>query len=108
MIKKKILIGIAAYNEEKNIGHLLRSILSQKGDNFKIENIIVACDGCTDRTSIVAGKFQKNYPLIKVINDNRRKGKTSRLNEFYRMLKSDIFITLDADIILAHKYVVSE
>lgn len=107
-ISKTVTIGIPAHNEGKNIASLLQSILTQKTDNFIIEKIIVACDGCTDNTAEIVKQFSKQYPVINVIHDGKRLGKASRLNQFYRNLSSDIFITFDGDVTLGNNFVISE
>ena len=108
IIKKTVTIGIPAYNEEKNIASLLNSILLQKGNNFKIDKIIVACDGCTDKTPEIVAIFSKKFPSVKLINDQRRLGKNTRLNKFYADLTSDIFISFDADITIKDCNLVSK
>lgn len=106
--KKTVTIGIPAHNEERNIRELLRSILKQKGDNFIIEKIIVTCDGCTDKTADYVKSLQKEFPLIQLIDDGKRMGQAARLSEFYKTVLSDILITFDGDILLAHKKVIYE
>ena len=98
--KKTVTIGIPAHNEEANIKNSLESILSQKRDNFKLEKIIVICDGCDDATEDKAREFSKKYPIIEVVSDGQKRGKSQRLNELYQMNRSDIVVTFDADIVL--------
>lgn len=105
---KTLTIGISAHNEEANIAKLLDSVLSQKRDLFKLEKIIVACDGCTDKTAVIATKYAKSNKFIRVINDGKRLGKAERLNHFYKNNKSDIILILDADVVLSHKSVIDE
>lgn len=91
-----ISIGIPAYNEEANIGHLIHAILKQKQDGFLLKEIIVISDGSNDKT----------IEIMKTINDSRiitidskeRKGKAKRLNEINDMFTGDILVLLDADI----------
>lgn len=106
--KKTVFVGIPAHNEEKNIASLLKDILAQKGDSFILEGVAVACDGCTDNTAAIVAGFAKKSPLVTVIDDGRRVGQAARLNEFYRDLKSDIFITFDADVTLSNASVIEE
>jgi poly-beta-1,6-N-acetyl-D-glucosamine synthase len=106
-MKKNVVIGIPAHNEEQNIANLLDSILVQKQNNFSLESIIVACDGCTDKTSNIVKSYQKKNLIIKLINDGKRVGQAERLNNFYKSINADIFITFDADTILANPKVVS-
>lgn len=106
MKKKTVTVGIPAHNEEKNIARLIAGILSQKGNNFVLESVVIVCDGCTDNTaSIVRGIAQKNK-LVKCFDDGRRTGQAQRLNELYKTLESDIFITFDADVQTAHASVI--
>lgn len=107
-IMKTVTIGIPAHNEEINIPRLLDSIIKQRKSNFTIESLTVACDGCTDNTANIVRGYSEKYPWIKVIDDNQRLGQAGRLNNFFRANNSDIFITFDADIILAHDHVIEE
>lgn len=107
---KKIItatIGIPAHNEERNIKTLLSSILTQKvSKKFALNHIIVACDGCTDKTASIVKKMHKLDRRIEVINDGKRLGQIGRLNNFYKIVNDDIFITFDADTRLGTNYVV--
>ena len=40
-------IGIMAYNEEANIGRLLKAVLSQKLKTVAITEIVVVASGCS-------------------------------------------------------------
>ncbi len=100
--RTSVSIGIAAYNEQNTIGQLLVSILKQKKHTFNLRKIIVVSDGSTDKTNaIVCGLAKQNHE-IQLSYDSRRLGKSERLNQLYRMNTSDVFIQLDADIVLAH------
>jgi len=100
MKKTTLTVGIAAYNEERNIGHLLNSILKQRQEIFNLEQIIVACDGCTDNTVIIVQKYAKKYSFIKLLNETERIGKSLALNKIYTLASSDFLLTFDADVLL--------
>src|SRR3989344_782711 len=100
MNKQTLTVGIAAYNEEKNIDHLLKSILRQRQEIFSLEQIIVACDGCTDNTVSIVQKFVKKYNFIKLLNESERIGKSLALNKIYTLASSDFLLTFDADVLL--------
>jgi|SRR6185369_6648485 len=108
MKKFTVTIGIPAHNEENNITSLLEAILKQRGDNFVLREIIVVCDGCTDKTADVVKALSKHHALIKIINDGRRLGKAARMNALYKHLQNDVFISFDADVILGNDQVISE
>lgn len=106
--KLSLTIGIPAHNEERNIVHMLTALLKQKSDFFRLEKIIVMCDGCTDYTEPLARRISDTNKKVLVINDKKRKGKATRLNEIYHMSKSDIVVTIDADLLLDSKTVLNE
>jgi glycosyltransferase involved in cell wall biosynthesis len=106
--KPTITIGIPTFNEEANIGKLLESILSQKKENFLLEKIIVYSDGSTDNTVSNVEIFSKKFPIVKLIKGKKRLGKAVRLNKLYKLNKSLIYITFDADIVLGNENVLEE
>jgi glycosyltransferase involved in cell wall biosynthesis len=110
-MRKKVYtvsIGIPAHNEEINIKNLLRSVLNQRGDNFKIQKIYVLCDGCTDNTAAEAKNIASIDKRVIVITDSKRKGKSQRLNRFYQLNQSDIAINFDADVTLVGNRVIQK
>lgn len=106
MKTKKIFsvsVGIPAYNEEKNIINLLKSILAQKQISFQLKKIYVVSDGSTDKTELIVKKFTENHSSIEVVADGKRLGKNKRLSQIYKLNSSDILIQMDGDVILADK-----
>jgi cellulose synthase/poly-beta-1,6-N-acetylglucosamine synthase-like glycosyltransferase len=103
--KLTVTVGIPAYNEEANIANLLKSILAQKQDNYKLEKIIVISDGSTDST-VNKAKSIKSIRLD-VLDEKKQKGKSYRLNQMFKLNKSDILVLLDADSLL-HKNALTE
>ncbi|MBI2667834.1 glycosyltransferase [Candidatus Woesearchaeota archaeon] len=81
-------IVIPAYNEEKYISSTLDSIKSQ---DFKDYEIIVVCNGCTDKTFNIAKKYTKNAIELKERNVIKAKNKGASLSRY------DKIIFLDAD-----------
>ena len=90
-------IGIMAYNEEANIGHLLKALVSQKISRCFIREIVVVVSGCTDDTESIARRFNASNPQIRVINQPNREGKSSAINLFLRNIHSDIVVLESAD-----------
>ena len=62
-----VSVGIMAFNEEKNMGRLLKALLSQELKKVRIEEIIVVSDGSTDKTNEIVKE------LIEYINNNLNK-----------------------------------
>lgn len=98
--KLTLTIGISAYNEKANIKNMIESVLKQKGNSFMLENILIILDGCTDNTLKIVKALAKKDRRIKVAFDGKRMGKTTRLNQIYKMNESELIGTFDADIVL--------
>lgn len=104
--KKTVTIYIPVYNEENNINFLLESILGQKGNSFDLEKIVVVNDGSTDNTKEIVLKMSEKFSSIVLLDDGKRLGKIDRLNQIYKLNKSEILILFDGDLILDSSYVI--
>jgi glycosyltransferase involved in cell wall biosynthesis len=84
-------IVIPAHNEEGVIGRLLRPLV-ENAEPGELE-VVVACNGCTDRTAEVAAGF----PGVRVL-DLSQPSKAAALNEGDRAASRFPRIYLDADV----------
>ncbi len=91
-----ITIGTCAWNEEKNISHVLSELLSQKGKGWEIKEILVYSDGSKDKTVKKAKEI--NSTKIRVIQSRNQKGKAHGINLILKQAKGDIVALFDADI----------
>lgn len=92
MIKKKFLLLIPAYNEEKNIEKVIKKILVFR----KLIDFLIINDGSDDRTQKIVSKYKN----IKLINNYKNIGysKTIQKGIEYAIKKNfDFLITIDAD-----------
>ncbi len=101
-----VTVAVSAFNEAQNIAAWLTSVLSQREEGFVLERIIVVSDGSTDATADIARAVTSGK--VEVWKHHERVGKSSRLNEVYSSLTSDILVQSDADVILAHPYVIRD
>ncbi|OGM25942.1 hypothetical protein A2627_02340 [Candidatus Woesebacteria bacterium RIFCSPHIGHO2_01_FULL_39_28] len=92
-----LTIGIPAFNEEANIGKLLKYLLAQRSSGFEIKEIIVSSDASVDRTVSVIKSFQDRR-IIVIDNKGERQGIARGLNQIILKANGDILVTLDADI----------
>jgi len=99
-----VTIAISAYNEERNIGAFLKSVIGQKEKEYKLKQIWIFNDGSTDNTLGVIKKIKSKK--IRIFDDEKRKGKSFRLNKLYALLDTDFLVQSDADVTLAHPYVI--
>lgn len=90
-------IGVMAHNEEKNIGHLLQALISQKNQKVKIDHIFVVASGCTDNTVQIVQDYAKRENKIKLIVQRKREGKASAINLFLKKTQSPILVLESAD-----------
>lgn len=102
-MKNKITlsVGIPAYNEEGNIATIIKSILRQKQESFKLEKIYIVSDGSTDNTISIVKKLATKHKELKLIYREQRSGKVGALNKIYAINKSELILTIDADLAFA-------
>ncbi|NTW15056.1 MAG: glycosyltransferase family 2 protein [Candidatus Moranbacteria bacterium] len=103
-----LTVIVPAYNEEANVGAVVRGILAQQEDGFALARLIVASDGSTDGTVAVAESAAGGDARVTVVNDGNRLGKALRLNRELENVPSDIVAILDADIAFEHERVLAE
>ena len=93
-MEKILKISIAAYNVEKYLEEALESLIIKKIEKL---DIIIENDGSSDKTAIIAEKYEKKYPKsFRVINkDNGGYGST--INKSIKLAKGKYFKQLDGD-----------
>ena len=92
-----IAIGVMAYNEEDNIGHLLDSLVHQSVAP-RITSIVVMASGCTDRTCDVVAQWAKSDPRIRLVAEAQRDGKVAAINRFIKLVREPLCIITSADV----------
>lgn len=90
-------IGVMAFNEERNIRHLLDALLRQKLQEAVIKKIVVVASGCTDKTEDMVKEYSLKYPQIELITQPKREGKSSAINLFLKTVKTPVIILESAD-----------
>ena len=97
LLKKKILIFTATYNEKDNIENLIRSI---NDNNLKVD-IFIIDDQSPDKTYVKIQDLQKEYNNIFLKIRNGKSGLDTAHKEAYEYALSnnyDYLITMDADL----------
>ncbi len=95
--KIRCSVGVTAYNEEANIGRLLDALLGQHLHQVTISEIIVVASGCTDRTVPIVEAYTRENPLIRLIVQPQREGKTAAVNLFLANATEDICVLESGD-----------
>lgn len=96
-----LTIGIAAYNEAQNIGFLLGDLQSQHLEGVTLADVMIVSDASTDATESVA-RSVKGLPVT-IHRNKQRSGLGASLNTIFSSTKSDMVVTLDADIRISDK-----
>lgn len=104
--KYTVTVAVSAFNEEANILNFMKSVLKQKEEGFALEKILIISDGSTDNTVGLIRSLKSKK--IQVLDSKKRIGKSSRLNQIYKLLNSDFLVQADADTLLAHPKVIYE
>jgi len=91
MASKTVSCVIAAYNEEKGIGTVLKAVSGHP----LLKEVIVVDDGSRDRTGEIVGQF----PDITLITHPVNKGKTMSVADGIAAATGDFICSLDADLI---------
>jgi len=92
-------IGVMAYNEERNIGNLLRALCAQKLDTVEIGEIVVVVSGCTDNTEGVVEDEMACDSRIRLLVQERREGKMSAINLFLQHARHEVVVIINADVL---------
>lgn len=98
---RKLIIGLPAYNEEKNISKLIYKINKLKSI-YEDLIILIVNDGSTDNTLRIVKDYSKLYSHIKYLDHIENRGLPKTLMTIFKyalnnLNKDDILIILDAD-----------
>ena len=92
-------IGVMAYNEERNVGNLLRALCAQQLDTVSIGEVVVIASGCTDNTCGVVEDEITCDARIRLLVQERREGKMSAINLFLQNARYGIVVIINADVL---------
>jgi cellulose synthase/poly-beta-1,6-N-acetylglucosamine synthase-like glycosyltransferase len=90
-------IGIAAYNDQANIGKLLAALIAQKLQTVEIAEIIIVASGCTDNTVPIIQEYVAQDARIKLMVQEKREGKTAAMNLFLQNAQESICVWQSGD-----------
>lgn len=97
-MKKKLSIVIPAYNEEKNISHLVAELDKSMGATGYDYEYIFVNDGSKDNTLHEIKLQAETHPHVFYIELSKNFGKDYALKAGIDMAKGDAIITMDADL----------
>jgi cellulose synthase/poly-beta-1,6-N-acetylglucosamine synthase-like glycosyltransferase len=108
--KRKVVICVAARDEEQNIAKCLDGLLAL---DFPVNDfeIRVADDGSTDGTLEIVNKYASTFKQVSVVqvdfSDNRTKGKARALAQLTDNLSCDFIAFTDADVVVSRDWLLN-
>jgi cellulose synthase/poly-beta-1,6-N-acetylglucosamine synthase-like glycosyltransferase len=104
----RVSVLVAARNEEKNIGHLLRDLMRQTYPADLYE-VIVASDGSSDKTDEIVQNVANEHPNVKLIVISQCppgfSPKKHAVEAAFRQSNGDIILATDADCMLEPRWI---
>lgn len=96
-VKRKLSIGVFAFNEEEDIVKVISRVTAEKGNNFVTDEIIIIADGCIDNTIPIVKRIQKLHKNIKLLSKKNRSGKPKAINRFFKKSRNKLNLIVNAD-----------
>ncbi len=90
-------IGVICYNEADNIIKLLTALTGQTLNTVEIAEIIVVSSACTDGTDDLVREYCVTHPIVRLISQETREGKSAAINLFLQSASSDLLIIESGD-----------
>ena len=99
-----IVITVPAYNESKNLRKCVELLLketSRLGEDFRI---VIAEDGSTDGTDIIAQELERMYTQVTHLHSPQKLGKGLALKRAFNKVEGDIYAFIDCDLSTSMKF----
>jgi len=90
-------IVIPAFNEEKRLPFCLEKTIEYVSLQPYEAEIIVVCDGCTDKTAEITASFKKSFNNLKIIEYTKNRGKGYAVKTGVLEASGDMVLFIDAD-----------
>jgi poly-beta-1,6-N-acetyl-D-glucosamine synthase len=98
---QRISIGVFAFNEERNCRQLLEALLNQDCRQVQILEVVVVSSASTDRTDEIVQMFAEFNPILRLIREPVRRGKSAAINTYLaaKHPHADVCVIASADIV---------
>lgn len=97
-VGKKVSIVVPAYNEVSRLRQNIRSIGEAVKRITESYDIIIAEDGSTDGTNVIAEELAKEDPRILHLHSDKRLGKGGALKRAIKASQGEVIVFIDADL----------
>ena len=99
-----IVVTVPAYNESKNLRKCVESLLQQSLTLNEEFRVVIAEDGSTDGTDIVAESLESMHPKVIHFHSAQKLGRGLALKRAWSRLDGDIYVFVDCDLATDMKY----
>ena len=99
-----IVITVPACNEAKNITKCVESLLKEAPRLVEDFRIVIAEDGSTDGTDIIAQELEKKYKEVIHLHSPQKLGKGLALKRAFNKIEGDVYAFIDCDLATDMKF----
>ncbi len=94
----ELSIVLPMYNEARRIEHCVKSVEKAIKSFSSSYEIIIAEDGSTDGTDLIASYLAEINPSVKQLHSDMRLGRGRAIKRAFHIAKGDVIVYLDADL----------
>jgi dolichyl-phosphate beta-glucosyltransferase len=94
----ELSVIIPSYNEEQRLPATLSSIAAYIPSSKRKIEVIVVDDGSRDNTVAVAEKFRNEIPSLRVVSNDKNRGKGYSVRHGMQVARGEIVLFTDADL----------
>ncbi|MFA5364431.1 MAG: glycosyltransferase [Candidatus Bathyarchaeia archaeon] len=99
-----IIVTVPAHNETRNLQKCVETLVQQLPSLNEEYCIVIAEDGSTDGTDILAKTMEETYPNVIHFHYPNKLGRGLALKRAWRKVDGDIYAFIDADLATDMKY----
>ena len=99
-----IVVTVPAYNESKNLRKCVESLLHESLTLNEEFRVVIAEDGSTDGTDILAEGLESMHPKVIHFHSAQKLGRGLALKHAWNKLDADIYAFVDCDLATDMKY----
>jgi glycosyltransferase involved in cell wall biosynthesis len=99
-----IIVTIPVHNEKKNLRKCVETLLYHTLKLNEEFSIVIAEDGSTDGTDLIAQSLEGMYPNVIHFHYSKKLGRGLALKRAWKKLDGDIYAFIDADLATDMKY----
>ncbi len=94
---------VPAYNEERNVAHMLASLLAQQTPLGIVSEVVVVASGCTDATAARVAEVARHDARVRLVTEPVRAGKAAAVDRYLEIRDpdADVLLIASADVLLS-------